>query len=336
MNDEQILKLKQLKELLDAGIINQEDFDNQKEKILANDSATTQASPSDDAATQAVSSVTGTQPKSPTDPYAASKELKQKEKALAKAEKLAARRSKPFYKKVWFWIVIVIIFLIIISAATSDVDSTSDSDQSQTQTESQADNKVTALAAQYSGSTEAGVTLSTDNSDIAVTATYEDGSSEEISDWEIAESKTLKAGKDTTVQIQYEDVTCDLTVTCTTQTKKQYKKSCESVEYTAIARNPDSYIGKNIKFYGQVIQVMESGNDVTLRIATKEEEYLGYYDDVVLVAYTYADGDSKILEDDMITVWGECLGTTTYESVLGGDITIPSMSAKYVKIESAE
>ncbi|MCR5667357.1 MAG: hypothetical protein K6G01_11095 [Eubacterium sp.] len=329
MNDEQILKLKQLKELLDSGIIKQDDFDLQKAKILAEDS-TPEPTPTQD------SSATGSEQAPPFNPYVSPKELKQKEKALAKAEKRAAKKAKPFYKKVWFWIVIVIVVLIIISVATSGGDSSTNSEQSKAQTESQTDSKVTSLAAQYSGSTEAGVTLDSDNSDITVTATYEDGSSEDVYYWEIAEAKTLKAGKDTTVQIKYEDVTCDLTVTCTTQTKKQYKKSCESVEYNAIARDPDSYIGKNIKFYGQVIQVMESGDDVTLRIATKEEEYLGYYDDIVLVAYTYADGDSKILEDDMITVWGECLGTTTYESVLGGDITIPSMAAKYVKIESAE
>jgi hypothetical protein len=36
---------------------------------------------------------------------------------------------------------------------------------------------------------------------------------------------------------------------------------------------------------------------------------------------------SRILEDDTVTFYGESVGTMTYESTMGGDITIPAVLA---------
>lgn len=185
---------------------------------------------------------------------------------------------------------------------------------------------VKSVKATYNGSTEAGTKIDS-GSDITVVATYEDGSKEQVTGWEVKSSKTLKAGETSTVSVVYGDASTKLKVKCTTQTKDQFKKSCKSVAYKTIARNPDKYEGQKIKISGKVIQVMEDGNDVTLRVATK-----GSYDNIYLVSYEYKKNDSKILEDDRITMWGYCTGTTTYESTMGGNITIPSMVASYYSL----
>ena len=76
----------------------------------------------------------------------------------------------------------------------------------------------------------------------------------------------------------------------------------------------------------------EDGSDeVIFRVATKDSGYGNYYDDVVLVYYTYDSDESKMLEDDMVTMWGTSGGTYTYESTMGGDITVPMMYAQYAK-----
>ena len=170
--------------------------------------------------------------------------------------------------------------------------------------------------------------LDSDNSDITVTATYDDGTSNDVTGWKIEKAKKLKAGKDTTVKITYEGQICKLTVSCTSMTKAEYKENCEEISYKKIARDPDDYKYRDIKISGKVIQVVEDGDDLTLRVATSDG-----YDDVFLVSYTYTDKDSRILEDDNITVWGICAGTVTYESTMGGNITIPAMYAKYFKIK---
>lgn len=114
--------------------------------------------------------------------------------------------------------------------------------------------------------------------------------------------------------------------------EEEYKASCEKFEYKLIARNPADYENKNVSISGKVIQVSEGLFDtVTLRIATKESEYGGYNDDIYMVTYKQVESN-RILDDDMVAIWGLCDGVTTYKSVLGGNITVPSMEMKYYEI----
>jgi len=115
------------------------------------------------------------------------------------------------------------------------------------------------------------------------------------------------------------------------QTKEQYINSCKTVAYKDIARTPDTYKGQNVKFKGEVIQVMEGVLSNTYRINVTKGDY-GLWDDTVLVTYTLPSGAPRILEDDIVTFYGACTGTTSYESVMGGQITIPSVTAKYIDI----
>ena len=144
----------------------------------------------------------------------------------------------------------------------------------------------------------------------------------------------MKAGKTSKIVIQYQSQKCKLKVKCTTLTEKQYKEKCESISYSDLARKPEEYDGNKIKIYGQIIQVLETDgeNEVNFRVATKDSGFGSYYDDVFLVVYTYKDNEPRLLEDDMVTMWGMYGGTYTYESTLGSNITVPLLYAEYVKI----
>ena len=104
------------------------------------------------------------------------------------------------------------------------------------------------------------------------------------------------------------------------------------LDFKALSRNPDNYIGKNYMFSGKVLQVMESssssGTQVDLRIATK-----GNYDDVVYVTYTRKDGESRILEDDRVTVRGSSWGLYTYTSTMGKEISLPLFLGESVTLQ---
>ena len=107
------------------------------------------------------------------------------------------------------------------------------------------------------------------------------------------------------------------------ESREDYIASCEKVDYKDVERNPDTFKGKRIKVTGKVIQVSEGwGDTVTLRI----EEDKG---NVWYVSYTHKEGESRILENDVITCFGECKGVESYTSVLGGRITIPSLKMLY-------
>ena len=80
-------------------------------------------------------------------------------------------------------------------------------------------------------------------------------------------------------------------------------------------------------FSGSVIQVSEdalnlfSTNSVDFRVETS--------DGIWYVSYNRPEGESRILEGDYITCYGECDGVTTYISVLGGNVTVPKLIMKY-------
>jgi hypothetical protein len=65
-----------------------------------------------------------------------------------------------------------------------------------------------------------------------------------------------------------------------------------------------------------------------LRIATKEEPYVGYTDDIIYVDYS----GNRPVEGDMVEVWGNFVGLKTYTAVLGNEITIPEINNLYMTI----
>lgn len=120
--------------------------------------------------------------------------------------------------------------------------------------------------------------------------------------------------------------------------EKAYKAKCEKYSYSKIARNPGEYKGKYAKFTGEVIQVMQEeylGFMIyVLRVnVTKKGSYYKYYTDTVYVTYTAKADDSRILEDDIITMYGTLDGEKTYETVMGSSVTIPMFVAEYIDIK---
>ncbi|MFP7254260.1 toxin regulator [Terribacillus goriensis] len=92
------------------------------------------------------------------------------------------------------------------------------------------------------------------------------------------------------------------------------------VTYDQLARTPDDYIGEKVKFSGKVVQVMEGDGITQIRFAVNDN-----YDTILLGEFDASVVDSRILEDDELTIYGTSGGVITYESTMGGNITIPSM-----------
>ena len=117
-----------------------------------------------------------------------------------------------------------------------------------------------------------------------------------------------------------------------TLSMEEYQEKCESVAYKDIARNPSEFEGKMVKFKGKVIQVQESTYSKSVfRIDVTEDEY-GFWDDTVYVTFKLEENASRILEDDIVEFYGICQGTTSYTSVFGEKITIPSVDAAYMTV----
>ncbi len=93
------------------------------------------------------------------------------------------------------------------------------------------------------------------------------------------------------------------------------------ITYDQLARTPDDYTGKKVKFYGRVLQVLEGDDDTQIRLAVN-----GDYNSVLYCELSKKLTSSRrILEDDMITVYGLSAGVISYESTMGQKITIPGV-----------
>ncbi len=105
-----------------------------------------------------------------------------------------------------------------------------------------------------------------------------------------------------------------------TETEAQYKASCKKISYKQLEKNPDKYTGQRVKFTGTVFQIQESGDFTSILLD------VGGYDNVSVLY----DGTTNAVEDSTITIYGEIMGSYTYESVAGYQITVPQMNAKYI------
>lgn len=112
----------------------------------------------------------------------------------------------------------------------------------------------------------------------------------------------------------------------TTETKFN-AENYKDIAYADLARNPDKYEFEQVRNSGKVIQVIEGEDEIQLRVAIG-----GDYNNVVLVTYDPSIRSSRILENDYITYYGTSLGTITYESTLGGGITVPAVLVTKIKL----
>ena len=100
--------------------------------------------------------------------------------------------------------------------------------------------------------------------------------------------------------------------------------------YAEYARNPEPHIGEMVRFNGTVLQVVEGVESNLYRIQMHSSG------DVFVVTYTPDEGVQRVLEEDKVTVMGVSSGLYTYESTMGGQITVPSIIADSIVDEISE
>ena len=96
--------------------------------------------------------------------------------------------------------------------------------------------------------------------------------------------------------------------------------------YNTIARDSDSYKDTKVKFRGKVLQEGDSGQGLHyIRFAVDSN-----YDTVLFVTYDADQVTGRILDDDILTVFGTVVGDYSYETVMGATVTLPWIHADIV------
>ena len=99
----------------------------------------------------------------------------------------------------------------------------------------------------------------------------------------------------------------------------------EDADYAAVARSPEDYKDKMLHFEGKVVQVVEkSDHETVLRVATSVDGY----QDVYYVTFDPAViQGNHVVEGQYVGVYGRCTGQVSYQSALGGQVSIPGVKA---------
>ena len=109
---------------------------------------------------------------------------------------------------------------------------------------------------------------------------------------------------------------------------KEYKV----YSYEEIARNPNKVKGHKAMVFGKVIQVIEQGDSVNLRVNISQSEW-DIYSDTVYVTYTKKTSDEdRILENDIVMIMGTLDGLYTYDADSGAQVTLPLIQSDYIRI----
>lgn len=99
------------------------------------------------------------------------------------------------------------------------------------------------------------------------------------------------------------------------------------ITYDQLARTPKQYKGQKVTFTGEVVQVLEDSGYTELRLAVN-----GDSNNIILVDMKNKIlNGSRVLENDLVTVYGESYGLTSYKSTQGEKITIPDIFASQLK-----
>jgi len=124
----------------------------------------------------------------------------------------------------------------------------------------------------------------------------------------------------------------------TQETPSQFKKSCKSIPYKKLARNIEDYIGKRIVYEGQVFQVLEIFRSTTILMKVTGRRIFAQitYEDDILVSRNGENKSPRVLEDDIIRIYGVVKGNTSYITVLGAKRTLPEIEARYIEIIKGE
>ena len=120
---------------------------------------------------------------------------------------------------------------------------------------------------------------------------------------------------------------------------QEYIKSCQSVPYKDLLRNPDSYKGQKIKITVEIQQIM-SGGIFTDGGFRAYEDYDISVGDTFLQKEWYingsvSDSSTKILKDDIVVFYGEFSGTETIKRALTGvKEEVPCIDFEYYTISN--
>ncbi|MTK63273.1 MAG: hypothetical protein F8N15_01740 [Methanobacterium sp.] len=108
----------------------------------------------------------------------------------------------------------------------------------------------------------------------------------------------------------------------------QYEASCISVGYQELSTNIGKYKGQHVKFSGQIVSI--NSNNGKTQIVMSVTPVNGGWSTSDLIFVTY-NAQTQFKAGDIVTVYGDVVGTYNYVSISNGQLIIPKLTARYIE-----
>jgi hypothetical protein len=110
------------------------------------------------------------------------------------------------------------------------------------------------------------------------------------------------------------------------------KGASQPLSYQDMARSPADHMCWPVVERGKVVQVMGAGDAVAnLRVEITPGQF-NLWKDTVLVVYRRPSlSEPRILDGDIVRMWGTYAGITSYKAVLGQTIELPLIYARAIE-----
>ncbi len=106
-------------------------------------------------------------------------------------------------------------------------------------------------------------------------------------------------------------------------TEKEYKSMCKQIAYDEIARDNTAMSGQYFTFSGEIVQEV---SDNVYRLSVNDNF------DCIVITFS----GTRLLEGDIVTVWGESIGFFEGQTIGGANTKLPKINVVYAEISQDE
>lgn len=114
--------------------------------------------------------------------------------------------------------------------------------------------------------------------------------------------------------------------------EQEYKDSCNEYKYKDVLRNPEDYVGEKVKITVKISTAIEESwmNDCKYYFAYSNDEYDWWLGDEYVIFDRREEQKPKLLEDDVITVYGEIADPEHTTSLILSSSELFAIDMKYI------
>jgi hypothetical protein len=107
-----------------------------------------------------------------------------------------------------------------------------------------------------------------------------------------------------------------------------------SRDYALIAKDPDAHVGERYVIYGRVTQLDSATGPNAFLASTDGEAHIEWYEyeTNTLVVTDDAAILAPVVEDDLVKMYVEVMGSFSYETQIGGNTTVPQVTVRMIEV----